>query len=69
VLVLSKLNWVAQLKALLQAMYTFFSHSLKKYFEFQKLCEVFMGRGNKLFQNVNTKWISILFHVQQVMEQ
>jgi hypothetical protein len=34
VLVLSKLNWVAQLEVLLQAMSTFFSHSLKKYLEF-----------------------------------
>jgi hypothetical protein len=40
VLMLSKLNLVDKLGALLQAMYAFFSHSPKKYLEFQKLCEV-----------------------------
>jgi len=69
VLVLSKLGWVAQLKALLQTMSTFFSHSPKKYLEFQKLCEVFMEGGNKLPRNVKTKCISILYLVQQDMEQ
>jgi hypothetical protein len=57
------------LEALLQAIYAFFSHSPKKYLEFQKLCEVLMEKGNKLFQNVKTKWINMLFLVQQVMEQ
>jgi hypothetical protein len=28
-----------------------------------------MEKGNKLLQNVKTKWISILSHVQQVREQ
>jgi hypothetical protein len=48
--VLSKLSLGAQLEALFQAMYPFFFHSLKKYLEFQKLCEIFMENRNKLFQ-------------------
>jgi hypothetical protein len=64
----SKLSWMAQLEALLQAMSTLFSHSLKKYLEFQKLCAMFMEKRNKLLWNVKTKWISILSLVQQVME-
>ncbi len=64
--VLSKLNLVAQLEALFQAMYAFFFHSLKKYLEFQKLCEVLMEKGNKLFQNVKTRWISMLSLMQQL---
>jgi hypothetical protein len=35
-------------------MHAFFSHSLKKHLEFQKLCEVFTKRRNKLFMNVKT---------------
>ncbi len=48
VLMFSKLNLVIQLGALFQAMYAFFSHSPKKYLEFQKLCEAFTKKGNKL---------------------
>jgi hypothetical protein len=61
---LSKLSLVAQLEALFQAMYAFFFHSPKRYLEFQKLWEVFMEKRKKLFQNVKTIWINMLFLVQ-----
>jgi hypothetical protein len=54
-----KLNLMVRLGVLFQAMYAFFFHSPKKYLEFQKLCEVFMEKGNKLFQNVKTRSISM----------
>jgi hypothetical protein len=68
-LMLSKLNLVAQLGVLLQAMYAFFFHSPKKYLEFQKLCEMLMEKRNKLLQNVKTRWINMLYPMQQVMGQ
>jgi hypothetical protein len=67
--VFSKFSLVVELEVLFQAMYPFFSHSLKKYLEFQKLCEMFMEKGNKMFRNVKTKWISMLSLMQRVMEQ
>jgi len=69
VLMFSKLNLVARLGALFQAMYAFFFHSPKKYLELQKLCEVLMEKRNKLLQNVKTRWISMLYPMQQVMGQ
>ncbi len=67
-LVLSKLNLVAWLEVLLQAIYVFFFHSFKKFLEFQKLCGVLIEKGNKLFRNVKMKWINMLFPMKCVME-
>jgi hypothetical protein len=47
VLVLLELTLVAQLKALLKALYGVFYHSPKKFLEFQKMCDVLMKKGNK----------------------
>jgi hypothetical protein len=47
VLTLLKLNLVAHFKALLEALYGVFYHSPKKFFEFQKMCDVLMKKGNK----------------------
>jgi hypothetical protein len=68
-LMLSKFNLVARLGALLQAMYAFFFHSLKKYLEFQKPCEMLMEKKHKLLQNVKIRWINMLYPMQQVMGQ
>jgi hypothetical protein len=48
VLMLSKLNLMTRLRALLQAMYAFFFHSPKKYLEFQKLCEMLIGKKKQV---------------------
>jgi hypothetical protein len=56
-LVLLNFNLAAQLEMLLQAMYVFFFHSLKKFLEFQKLFDVFIEKGNKLFTNVKMKCV------------
>jgi hypothetical protein len=55
--------------ALLQALYGFFSHSPKKFLEFQSLCDVLTKKGNKLMKNMKTRWINMLFLVKHVMEQ
>jgi hypothetical protein len=67
-LVLSKLSLVARLEVLPQTMYVFFFHSLKKFLEFQKLRDVLIEKGNKLFKNLKMKWISMLFPMKCVME-
>ncbi len=51
-LVLLKLNLVAWLEVLLQAMYVFFFHSFKKFLEFLNLRDVLIEKRNKLFRNV-----------------
>ncbi len=68
VLVLSMLTLVAQLEALLQALYGFFFHSPKKFLKYQSLCDVFTNKGNKQLINLKTKWINMLSIVKCVME-
>lgn len=48
VLVLSKLNLVAWLEVLLQAMHVFFFHSFKKFLKFEKLCDVFREKKKQV---------------------
>lgn len=68
-LVLLKFSLVAWLEVLLQAMHVFFSHSFKKFLEFQKLCHVFTEKQNKLFKNVKMRCINMLSPMKCVMEQ
>jgi hypothetical protein len=49
------------LEGILQSTYVFFSHSLKKFVEFQKLVDLFNMKDNKILQNVKTYWISMFF--------
>ncbi len=37
--------------------------------EFQWLCDVPLGKGNKVFTNVKTRWINMLILMKQFMEQ
>ncbi len=61
-MVLSNFSSLVRLKVLLQLMHAFFSHSPKKHLEFQKLCEVFRKRRNKLFMNVKTMDNYVIFY-------
>jgi hypothetical protein len=45
---------------LLQALHNYFAHSYKKHLEFTKLVEIMEMKGKKNFQNVKTRWMSIL---------
>ncbi len=61
-MVLSNFSSLVRLKVLLQLMHALFSHSLKKHLKFQKLCEVFRKRRNKLFMNVKTMDNYVIFY-------
>jgi len=50
-------------------MYVFFVHSLKKYLEFVKLAQTLATRGQKLLQNVKTRWINMLNLLKCVMSK
>jgi len=53
----SKLHLVCWLEGILQALYVFLVHNLKKNLEFHKLAKLIGTIGNKLFKNVKTYWI------------
>jgi len=54
---LLKLHLVCWLEGILQALYVFLVHNLKKFLEFHKLAKLIGTIGNKLFKNVKTYWI------------
>jgi hypothetical protein len=43
----------------------YFIHQI--FVEFQRLCDVLLEKGNKLFTNVKTRWINMLILVKHVM--
>jgi hypothetical protein len=57
---LFNLPFVHQLEGVLQNLYVFFTHSLKKFLEFHKLAKLINTKSNKFLQNVKTYWISML---------
>jgi hypothetical protein len=59
-IILSDLPFVHRLEGVLQNLYVFFTHSRKKFVEFQKLANLINTKNNKLLQNVKTYWISML---------
>jgi hypothetical protein len=61
-----KLDLVCWLEGILQALYAFFIHSLKKFMEFHKLVELIGTKGNKLLKNVKTRWIFMLSPTKRV---
>jgi hypothetical protein len=60
VLVLSKLSLVVCIGGMLQSLYTFFFHILKKVLEFVTLAKILETNGLKLLCNIKTHWISML---------
>jgi hypothetical protein len=68
-LVLLKLNLVAWLEVLLQAMHFFSLIHLRSSLSSKKFYDVFIGKGNKLLKNVKRRWINMLSPMKCVMEQ
>ncbi len=52
---------------MLQTLHSYFAHSPKRHLEFTKLAELMQIKGNKILQNVKTKWISMLSLAKKVM--
>ncbi len=68
-LVLSKLPLVFRIKSMLQFLYSFFAHNLKKFLQFTKFVKTLETKGLKLLRNVNTQWISMLSLLKCVLAQ
>jgi hypothetical protein len=63
---LLELDLVHQVESLIQNLYAFFVHNPKKFLEFQNLVDFINNKGNKLFKNVEIRWISMLFPIKRV---
>jgi hypothetical protein len=50
-------------------MYGYFNHSPKRHMEFQKLVQTLETKGNKIFKNVKTRWMSMLNPLKRIMEK
>jgi len=51
---------VTKIESLFFSTYNYFAHSLKWHVELTKLVELLECKGNKIFNNIKTHWISIL---------
>jgi hypothetical protein len=60
---------VFRIKAMLQSLYAFFVHSLKKYLKFVKLVETLAIKGQKLLKNVNMHYINRLSLFKRIMSK
>ncbi len=56
-----------RIESLLQYLYSYFAHSFKRHLEFTRIMEFMVTKGNKIFQNVKTRWISKLSHAKTIM--
>jgi hypothetical protein len=57
---LSNLPVVSKLETLCQALYMYFSMSVKKHLEFQGLADIVETEGLRTLWNVKTRWILLL---------
>ncbi len=57
------------LENMLQTLHSYFARSPKRHLEFTKLEELMQIKGNKIFRNVKTRWISMLNLAKKVMAE
>ncbi len=50
---------VGKIKSLFASMHNYFAHSPKRHLEVIKLVEFLKCKGNKIFENIKTCWISM----------
>jgi len=50
-------------------MYVYFTHSPNKHMEFTKLVEILETKGEKIFRNMKTWWISMLAPAKHVLHE
>jgi hypothetical protein len=55
------------LENLIQTPLTYFNKDPKKHLELSKLVKTMKTKGNKLWKNIKTKWISMLDPTKEVM--
>jgi hypothetical protein len=60
---------VVRIENLLQCLYSYFAHSLKKHLKFTRIAGFMVTKGNKILRNVKTRWISMLSPTKTIMEK
>jgi hypothetical protein len=65
--ILSSLPLMICLEHLLQTLDNCFAHSQKKHLKFTKLIEMLETKGDKILQNVKTRWFSMLSLAKRLM--
>jgi hypothetical protein len=54
---------------ILQCLYIYFNHNLKRHLESTKLAKIMEIKGNKILWNIKTKLISMISHVKLVLSK
>jgi hypothetical protein len=63
------LTLIIKIERFILNMYGYFSHSPKRHMEFQRFAQTLQTKGNKIFKNVKTKWMSMLDPLKRIMEK
>jgi hypothetical protein len=67
--ILSDLPLVSCVEELLAWLYNYFSCSPKRHLELEKLCELLKVKGEKILNNMKTRWISMLPPLHRVLQE
>jgi hypothetical protein len=63
------LTFIIKIEGFILNMYGYFSHSPKSHLEFHRLAETLETKGNKIFKNVKTRWMSMLDPLKRIMTE
>jgi len=66
---LSGLFLVVWIESLMQCLYSYFTQSPKRHLGFIKIEEFMATKGNKILQNVKTRWVLMLNPTKRVMAE
>jgi hypothetical protein len=66
---LSKHGVFIAIEKVLAAAYAYFSHSPKRYMEFNKLAELTETKGLKMLKSVETRWVSLIEPVRRLLAE
>ncbi len=61
------LTFIIKIEVFFINMHGYFSHSPKRHLEFQRLAQTLETKGNKIFKNVKTRWMSMLDALKRIM--
>jgi hypothetical protein len=60
---------VGKIKSLFASMHNYFAHNPKHHLEANKLAELLECKGNKIFKNIKTRWISMLSFSKKILNE
>jgi len=66
---LSKLAIIGKIEDVLQSLYAYFSHSLKRTQKFVEMADIVETRGQCILKNIKTRWNSMLLPTKRVLSE